>query len=284
MLLIDGDVVKYRAAFGAERTKYTVVYTDPEFDERVVIPCADKMEAKEVVASEIVAAYGGEIVAEKVYEPVSHAIANVDSIIERIMKQTDHTIEDTIVCLSGKTNFRDEVATIKPYKANREGKPQPTHGQACVLHMIDTYNCDVSEGEEADDVMGYRHMRVYREDPMGSIIATVDKDLDMVPGMHFNFVKEEYYYVDASAARVNFWKQMVTGDPTDNIPGIPGSGPAAATKMEAKGDLNREGILALYVQAYGGEDEGFQAFNEMGRLLWIRQEPEQQWTPELLET
>lgn len=276
MLLIDGDVVKYRAAWGAERSQHAVTYYNAEFDEQIVLLCDDKREAKELIASALMEPFDAKIETTIIYEPVEHATRNVESIIEGIMKATSHSPDETLICLSGGTNFRDDVATIRPYKGNRDDKRKPTHGDACVQYMLDNYKCRVSENEEADDLMGYLQMEIYRDNSMGSVIATIDKDLDMIPGMHYNFVKEESYLVSEEEADKNFWRQMIIGDTTDNITGVPKKGPKAAAQAEEDGLLNHEGVLSYYVTAYG-EEEGSKAFIENGQLLWIRRNKEELW-------
>jgi len=101
----------------------------------------------------------------------------------------------------------------------------------------------------------------------------------MIPGMHYNFRDENMYYVDPLLADRNFWKQMLTGDTVDNIPGCPGIGPSKAEK--ALGTLSPfemyPVVRAYYVLSYG--DEADEKLLEQGRLLWIRRKKDEFWNP-----
>lgn len=73
-----------------------------------------------------------------------------------------------------------------------------------------------------------------------SIIAGIDKDLDQIPGWHYNWelvrsgkvIREaKKYYVSDLEGLKKFYYQLIVGDPTDGIKGIPGKGPKAAEKL-----------------------------------------------------
>jgi len=55
------------------------------------------------------------------------------------------------IILSGPGNFRDSIATIKPYKGNRDPTHIPVHYSAIRQYMIDQYCAVVIHGREADD-------------------------------------------------------------------------------------------------------------------------------------
>lgn len=74
---------------------------------------------------------------------------------------------------------------------------------------------------EGDDVLGI----LYEE---GDVIASVDKDLLTVPGIHLRDGK--LTEVSRLEADLTFYSQVMTGDSTDGYPGCPGVGPVAATK------------------------------------------------------
>jgi 5'-3' exonuclease len=63
------------------------------------------------------------------------------------------------------------------------------------------------------------------------MICTIDKDLDMIPGMHYNFVKIKCILCNQLTALKFFYKQMLIGDTSDHIFGIKGIGPVKAEKL-----------------------------------------------------
>jgi DNA polymerase-1 len=83
----------------------------------------------------------------------------------------------------------------------------------------------------------------------GGIAVTIDKDLRTVPGWHWNPDKEEEpVYVEKEDADVFFYLQWMTGDTTDNIPGLWRVGPKKAEKFLANTPRSEweEQILELY--------------------------------------
>jgi hypothetical protein len=267
-ILVDGDVVAFRAGFGAEHMEYDVVYYDEAFDEDVSIRCRYHKDAKAVVEN---LPEGIEAEIEKVHilEPLSHALHNVGTIMANILEQCGGTKRDLVTYLSGPSedNFRMEVATIKPYKGNRNKAWRPTYEQEIKAHLVKNWKGEYTLGQEADDALGIAQSK---EDWGESVIVTNDKDLDMIPGCHYNFVKDERYTITPDVAIQYFWYQMLVGDSTDNILGCPGIGEARAKKaLKDVPPLKLEAaVWALYVQSYGWA--AWPALKENARLLWIR--------------
>ena len=91
------------------------------------------------------------------------------------------------------------------------------------------YECVRMDYLEADDVMGIISTR----EPGKHIIASIDKDLNQIPGKHFNWYKDTnkvYDVSDYDGTRL-FYKQILTGDTVDNYKGVPGIGPKKADKL-----------------------------------------------------
>ncbi len=60
---------------------------------------------------------------------------------------------------------------------------------------------------------------------------SIDKDLDMIRGWHYNFIKDKKYFIDDQQAIKHFYTQILTGDRVDNIIGLRGIGPKKAEKI-----------------------------------------------------
>jgi len=129
--------------------------------------------------------------------------------------------------LTGKSNFRDEVAVTAPYKGNRTGTKKPKHYQALRDYLAWSWDATIWEGFEADDAVAIEATELGDK----GIIVSLDKDLDQVVGWHFNFAKGLLYYVDQETADFNFYKQFLTGDRVDNIKGVHGIGEKRATAL-----------------------------------------------------
>jgi hypothetical protein len=172
--------------------------------------------------------------------------------------------------LTGKDNFRNDIATTAPYKGNRTA-PKPKHLQFIRDYLISAWDFKVSEGQEADDEIAIEHVARDYE----SVIASIDKDFMQLRGQHWNFVKKEMTVVTEKEALFNFYIQVLTGDRVDNIIGLKGVGPVKAKQRLAGCESATEMYLAC-VEAYGGCEE---RVIENCRLLHLRRTPNEMWEP-----
>jgi hypothetical protein len=87
--------------------------------------------------------------------------------------------------LTGKSNFRNEVAVTAPYKGNRKDVKKPVHLPLLREYLVKGWGAQVSEGQEADDDIATRATELGDD----AVIVSIDKDFMQVPGWHYNFVK-----------------------------------------------------------------------------------------------
>lgn len=273
---VDGDIIVYAAGFACERTLYTYEYPDGR---KVVFDSASALKKAEPDADKSL------ITKEKIVEPVEHAYYNVRSMIRSSAEAVGGTVDDVVVYLSGSTNFRDKLATIKPYKGNRDPTLKPVHAAAIKDMIRREYEFVVSDGVEADDAIATDHYADWLRDEYSTVLVTLDKDLDMVPGLHYNPRKDRAYMVDEREAAWNFHKQLLTGDAVDNIPGIPKVGPKTAEKILPPIGATDEELLTAVIPYYKKEygDEWEDVLFQIGNLLWIRVEQDKWWTPKQLD-
>lgn len=172
--------------------------------------------------------------------------------------------------LTGSENFRKEIAITKPYKGNRKGKDKPKHLSALRLRLVDVWGATISDGCEADDLLSIRQVALGDD----SVIVSLDKDLDMVEGWHYNFVRDELYYIDPQQGMYNFYKQLLTGDSTDNIQGVFRCGPKKAEAALA--DCNTEqDYWDVCLEMHDSYDRAL----EDARLLWMQTTEGELWLP-----
>mgnify|MGYP001010072663 FL=1 len=177
--------------------------------------------------------------------------------------------DDYELFLTGKTNFRNEVAVTVPYKGNRKDVKKPKHLPLLREYLQTAWGASVSDGQEADDDIAIRATELGEE----SIIVSIDKDFMQVPGWHYNFVKKVKKHVTPEEGLRFFYKQILMGDSADNIKGIFRVGEKKATKMLA--DLKTEQqFYQCCVEGLGEE-----RVLENARLLWLRRYPNQMWEP-----
>ncbi len=225
MILIDGDIFAYRAAFS----------------------CED--------------------------QDVEDALDKVDDLIQWAIYSCilEYDVEDYQVFLTGKGNFRYDIAVTHEYKGNRKDVEKPQHLEAIRKHMVKNWEAIVSAGEEADDLIGIAATERGKE----SIVVSIDKDMLQIPCRHYNPNKKEFTVVSDFDGLKFFYTQILTGDRADNIKGLYGVGPKKAEKMLA--DCKTEAdMYEECLHQYGGEED---RVIENARLLWLRREPDQLWEP-----
>ena len=207
-------------------------------------------------------------------EPEKQAREKVDEICNDIMCEChfpeEYVLgENTWFYLTGSGNFRNDLATIKVYKGQRP--PKPEHLPATRDQLVERWGAEIVEGQEADDAIGIKATDLKGD----CVIASVDKDLLMIPGTHYNFVKQEWTKVDQEQGDYFFYKQLLTGDQVDNIQGVPGIGPKKAEKAY-QGCTTVQEMYQKALEMYNGDAD---ALLENARLLWLRRYEGEMWEP-----
>ena len=177
--------------------------------------------------------------------------------------------EEHELFLTGKVNYRHDIAVTAPYKGNRKDVKKPIHLPLLREYLQTAWGASVSDGQEADDDIAIRATELGDD----AIIVSIDKDFMQVPTWHYNFVKREKKYVTPEEGLRFFYKQILTGDNADNIKGLHRVGDVRATKMLADAKTEQE-LYACCVEAMGAE-----RVLENARLLWLRRQPNQLWEP-----
>lgn len=187
--------------------------------------------------------------------------------------------------LSGDNNFRYDIATVKPYKGNRK-QPKPFHWKNMRVYL-ESLGAEVFHGMEADDALAMAQTDE-------TVICTRDKDLRQVPGWHYGWeiglqpefelqrvdeighldliVKPKSKDIKGTGLKF-FYSQIITGDTTDNIPGLPRGGAVLAYNLLANTTTEGEMFKAVreaYREKYG--DEADERLLEQGQLLWMCRE------------
>lgn len=267
--VIDADSIAYRAAAAAEKRKYEVVHNG-----EVVAEYQYKKDAKDYITAR--GLDNAELVFSKIPEDESHALYNVDSLVTGIIENEQCSSYELWV--SGDLSYRKYLATFIPYKGNRDSNDKPIHLKACISRLITIWGADIADWVEADDMVAIQHTK-YLNAGDASVIVTIDKDLNMVPGYHLNWVTGTWEVITDDEAIRNFYIQLLTGDTTDNIIGIYGIGPVTARKLLA--DLDEFAMYKVveseYIKMYG---EAYSTrLLENGRLLWMQRKYNDIWYP-----
>lgn len=207
-------------------------------------------------------------------ETAKKACQSVDSLlINTLVGNIDKCgdVDSWKLFLTGKTNFRNDIAVTVPYKGNRADKVKPKHLATLRKHLVKEWGASISEGQEADDAIAIEATKLGDN----GVIVSLDKDLDQVKGWHYNFVKKQAYYITEAEGLYKFYCQILTGDTADNIKGVKGIGPVKANKILEDADGEYE-MYRRCVEAYEGDTT---RVLESARLLFLRRYEGQMWEP-----
>jgi DNA polymerase-1 len=172
--------------------------------------------------------------------------------------------------LSGSNNFRYDI--FPEYKANRITAKRPRWEKEVREHLVKNWGAQLSVGE-ADDMLGIRQTELAGD----SLIATIDKDLDMIPGWHYNFVKKEKYFVTPEQAIRFFYYQCLVGDTADGVKGVPGIGPKKAEAILSSCNTEEE-----YYNAVVSCFSCYEEFEMTAKVLWIHRELNGIWKDQFI--
>jgi len=199
-----------------------------------------------------------------VNEAVLHAKGKMDLILDRIGGKAENT---ELHFTSGK-NFRyDLLKDAFPdspemwYKANRGKRKPPPVGLVEVKEGLkDHFNSMYHMEVEADDFVVMRKKQLKEN----CILCIVDKDIYKntydYGQPHWNYyeapwlknpISMRWVEMTEEGAIFNQYLQAITGDSSDNIPGLKGIGPAKAKKFIEEGMSEEElwfGLETAYLQ------------------------------------
>lgn len=260
--LIDGDVLLHKACNICEHNIYTDLVTDLAYRRQRDVPEGHEYQKDRYVGS---------------------LVDTTEAFKSLLVSIRDNSeAESYIVYLSPSRTFRHDLAVTKPYKGSRKGVSKPTHFAALKDHVVENYSPVLCDYVEADDGMGIAQCHLNGQG-VDTIICTIDKDLLMIPGNHYNLTSKESRSITLGEGYTLFYRQMLTGDSVDDIVGIRGIGPVKAKKLipeiaeEVLSDWMRKGgvVEAKYKEFFG--DIWKYRLDENKQLLWIlREAPEGQ--------
>ena len=203
--------------------------------------------------------------------------------VYRLEEMLDNTLAETgadefSIFLSGENNFRYEIYC--EYKANRT-QPKPRHLKDLKNYLIEKYQAVVSDGCEADDLLGIEQCKA---ESNSTIICSLDKDLRMIPGNHYSFAirgtnkgtswerPAEKVFVEPLEGLRHFYTQVLTGDSVDNVKGAPGIGKVKAKRI-LQDCINEQEMFEAVRDCFYCDEE----LLITGQCLWIWRKDKDIW-------
>ena len=196
-----------------------------------------------------------------------------------------------IYVTEGKT-FRYDLATVKPYKGTRK-ENKPWHYANLKAYMLGSLGAEAVTYIEADDRLSVEHIA-----DGNTVLVSRDKDLRQVPGLFYSWelgrqpefgpeliTQEGSLSLDkgklTGTGFAFFCAQVLMGDPTDNIPGLPKCGPVKAYEVLNDSAEPTAELIGMYSTVYGLE--GPERLLEQGQLCWMTRKLNPDGTPVLWE-
>lgn len=221
-------------------------------------------------------------VKELISTPENYAtvIAKTDAFVDNILKACKADLYLGFLKGSQPT-FRH--LSNPDYKANRKTGSNEwlNKWDAVIKHrFIQMWGFTQVEGMEAEDAVSMMAHAYKKDNPF---IVHIDKDLNQIPGYHYNFNKKTHYHITDAEAQRNLFMQVLTGDTTDNVPGIEGVGKVTAERILNLDTAAAFETLSLkaYITRYG-EREGIIKFAENYSMVKLLDTPELGFMPTAL--
>lgn len=218
------------------------------------------------------------------HEEVDTAESRAQVLLERLLHEVNAS--DYELYIGGGNNYRYKL--YPEYKGNRT-QPKPKWLQEVREFLVKQYKAQIVNDIEVDDRLGIQQTK-YQLD---SIICSLDKDLLQIPGRHYSWEIQgtssignvwtrpaELKFVSPFDGIRTFYKQLILGDQSDNIPGFDGTLRNKVPKFVEKlqepiNSMFDEGEMYEYVKSIF-KIEGIDTF---AQLLWILKEEEGFWKP-----
>lgn len=250
LALIDGDVLVYASGFASDAAAKSLYRQNNPKD----VPL-DDFDINEH------------------HEPFNYTRHGMSGMIDSLIKHSE--ADDYRIFLSHPVNYREGF--YPPYKTNRNVQHKPYWYDELKDYLLNEHPTEYSvQGEEADDALGRAQMAFRGDLEVESIIVSIDKDLDMIPGLHYNFSKNRkddgVYCMQDPEGLQKFYTQILTGDPSDGIPGMFKTLGLKAEKRylyPLEGMEHEEEMREYVIKVYRGDVEHV---NLMGKLLWIKRD------------
>lgn len=263
--ILDGDGWVYRCGGAAEHTFYVVVDKKNEVQPVYFDNYRDAEKYRKGGGSDLV------LFSRKEIEPKENCLQMVKTSLENTLNVLG--TNKYKLYLGGRKNFRHDI--FRDYKANRDSTPKPKYYRDIRDYLVEQWGGIVCEGIEADDAVGIDAIAL---GPDKSVIVSTDKDLNQIPGNHYDWTEGRSYTVSAREGLTFFYEQMLMGDDTDNIPGIDGIGPVKAKRAfvdcKSPQDMARV-VWSAYYEAreqfgFSDDDQQTEFLDRNAKLLWIQ--------------
>jgi hypothetical protein len=269
VLLVDIDSMLYAAAGAAQLSEYALVSGTIDESRRTTATLYTTWGEANKARSTHVGYDAPRIFSRNILLPIEHAVHELSQRLAFLLNQYPQHEHELYV--SGYGNYREIIARRARYKWNRVESAKPQHFGLLRKYAIDELGARMVHWCEPDDVLATR-ARQLREAGLFYVVASIDKDLAQVPGVHHSF-EDMPRRVETRDALLWFYIQAMAGDSTDGIAGVKGVGATKAERRLVKlgPEADELALWAETVTAYAdaGHADPRAVALETARLVWL---------------
>lgn len=150
--------------------------------------------------------------------------------------------DDIVMALTDRANYR---RILNPdYKSNRSKSRLPIILKQVKQWIIEEMDGQLWPNLEADDVISI--LATDKKMDEETIIVSIDKDFKSVPGIYYDFNKDETHHVSQEDADRYHLIQTLTGDATDGYSGVPKVGAVTAKRLLEKEGYDWDVVKKCY--------------------------------------
>ena len=231
ILLLDGDIVAYKHASGAEQAI--------DWGDDIWTLHTDTRKAKKMMNVEV--------------ETLAIALE----------------ADKVLVAVSSKTNFRHGVDPT--YKAGRKKSRKPIGLPCLREELLTEWGGKVVDGLEADDLLGVWATDPMFHAGSKKIIVSIDKDMQTIPCYLYNQNHPELGVKNISRREADLFHlyQTLVGDSTDGYPGCPTYGPTKSKRLLDSIVHDEESAWDKVVGAFEGQGKTAEEALVQARLARI---------------
>lgn len=190
-------------------------------------------------------------------------IESCDYMMHALLSATKST--HYIAFVKGSNTTTSRLAINSEYKANRPAE-SPKWWKYCVDYYVDKWGAVKANGLEVDDAVNITRLNLEN-----SFMIAIDGDLlsqETTHNSHYNWKTAKWIDVSKSEANCKFWSDMICGQSSDNIKGLPGKGMSYFNKLVSALGTNYPSIvLDAYIEHFKSEEDGIREFYKVYNTL-----------------
>ncbi len=266
MLIIDGDLYVYKAGFAHRGKEIGFKLIHRTTNEELDLGNISLTEARKKCESFNYSMEDWKLQHYNNPTPLEWVIGNLKTTLNGLLERFNNPPYMMFLTSSDYSNYRFDLATIKPYKGSRSKcvkcferctssfdtkqnivynckycgevtkdtifSDKPHYYTEIRDYLVQHWNAVLVHGEEADDTVSYTATNFYRAGENVTMVH-IDKDINNTPGWHYNPDTDTTYYINKDEALRNFYSQFLLGDSIDCIEGVKGCGKVITKELLA---------------------------------------------------